>query len=112
MIEHTGDETTSGHYNAYVLTDGEWTKRSDTEGSRVSWDVVATTEAYILIWEKISENQNRYICNTLSRDLEEDRIGFSQGKEKEFTKKSTTSNQPNPTTEEEIEMSVDEVSMK
>ena len=113
VIEHDGKETSSGHYVAYVRREGEWTRRSDTNGMRISWDGVATCEAYILVWEKKERKQDERLGIEPLRDLEAEEIEGSIENVTEECRKISNNNQKLSTSAgDDNEMCVDEKTMK
>ena len=59
VIEHVGEDTSKGHYVAYVNNNDQWTKWNDVLGNNTTWEEVKTKEAYILFWEKKEEADPR-----------------------------------------------------
>ena len=56
VIVHKGDNSTSGHYIAYVLHGNGWLKCSDHKVCKVQWDTVKANQAYLLIYELIDQS--------------------------------------------------------
>ena len=52
FIAHYGENTSVGHYKAYVHRNNVWTEWNDQTGTTIPWKEVRTKIAYVLFWEK------------------------------------------------------------
>lgn len=61
VVVHISTESTTGHYIAYVRNvtkDDEWWKMDDAEVLRTTWDEVRKADAYILLYQDMSQVKN------------------------------------------------------